>query len=51
MADRTCNTCPAEITEREERLNAGLCDECLPKALAAAAREIARDQPRRITDG
>ena len=35
-----CKTCPNEITPREKRLNAGLCDTCFGKAARLIAKEI-----------
>jgi hypothetical protein len=34
--------CGKEISRREKRLNAGLCDTCLQKALRAEAKRIAK---------
>jgi len=34
--------CGREISRREKRLNAGLCDKCLQAALRAEAKKIAK---------
>lgn len=34
--------CGKRITKRQVKLNSGLCNECLQKALRATAREIAK---------
>jgi hypothetical protein len=43
MNDLKCR-CGKKITKRENKLNAGLCNKCLQKALAAMARQIAKER-------